>query len=276
MAHSNDSITLVEVVEELTEDELADRHRLELKVERGIEQVEQTFYQIGVALAELRSRHLYRSTHKNFGDYCKERFYRIKRRQAEYLILASEVVDDLKTAHNCAHLPLPTSESQVRSMKDLTPPQRQEVWQLGVVESGGKVPTAKTVKGIVERLKERDTTPAPIAYKPGDVFLISAKSGELKKYAGCWAIATQINEYTVGVQVHNGSLVVKPETLEPLDSLAECQEVRAIQERISRLRQCESLDQCANAVLLNLGRQTHMSEVAEALLSCLENYYGVV
>lgn len=37
----------VEVTEELTEDELAERHRLEMKVERGIEQVERTLYQIG-------------------------------------------------------------------------------------------------------------------------------------------------------------------------------------------------------------------------------------
>ncbi len=33
-----------EVVEELTEAEISDRHRLELKVERGLEQVDQTFY----------------------------------------------------------------------------------------------------------------------------------------------------------------------------------------------------------------------------------------
>lgn len=149
----------LEVVEELTGEEAKDRHRLEFKIERGIEQVEQTFYEIGKALAELRDRRLYRSTHKNFGSYCRERFDRIKRRQAEYLIVASEVVDDLKNAHNCAQFPLPTSESQVRSMKDLTSLQRQEVWQTGLAESGGVVPTAKTIKRIVERIKERDTTP---------------------------------------------------------------------------------------------------------------------
>ena len=45
----------VEVVEELTESEASDRHRLELKVERA-------FVEAGKALAELRNRKLYRST----------------------------------------------------------------------------------------------------------------------------------------------------------------------------------------------------------------------
>ncbi len=185
----------VEVIQELTEDELADRHRLEMKVERGIEQIERTLYQIGIALRELRERRLYRSTHRRWSDYCNERFSNIKRRQADYFILASEVIDDLKNGHNCAHFPLPTSESQIRSMKSLTPVERVEAWQTGVNEFDGEVPTAKTIKGIVERIKERNTTPPQIPYQLGDVFLISAKSGELKKYSGCWAIATQIKAW---------------------------------------------------------------------------------
>ena len=265
----------VEVIEELTEEELADRQRLEMKVERGIEQVERTFYTIGVALRELRERRLYRSTHRNFGDYCRERFHRLKRRQAEYLILASEVVDDLKFAHNCAHFPLPTSESQVRSMKNLTLGQRVEAWQTGVNKSDGEVPTAKTIKGIVERIKERDTTPPQIPYQPGDVFLISARSGELKKYSGCWAIATQINNYTVSVRVHDGELIVKPENLEPIDSPSEAEEIRAIAQRIWRLRQCGLLDRGAYYVLEGLGRQTSLTSLEAKLLAVLEQEYGI-
>lgn len=45
MAATVDVLTVasVEVVEELSEEEADDRHRLELKVERGIQQVEKTF-----------------------------------------------------------------------------------------------------------------------------------------------------------------------------------------------------------------------------------------
>jgi len=168
----------VEVVEELSSEEEVDRQRLELKVERGIEQVERTFYQIGKALAELRKRRLYRSTHKNFSSYCQERFRQRTRRKAEYLIVASVIMDELKSANNCSHFPLPTAESQIRCLRSLNPEQRQEVWHTGVTESDCKVPTAKTIKGIVERLKQRDTTPPPIPFQEGDVVLIRGLRNE--------------------------------------------------------------------------------------------------
>lgn len=86
----------------------------------------------------------------------------------------------------------------------------------------------------------------------------------------------QINEYTVGVRSHNGNLAVKPETLEPLEEPASCEEVRAMQERQRQLRQCELLDRSAYIVLGYLGKQTYMSEVSSGLLSWQENDYGVV
>ncbi|RCJ39603.1 hypothetical protein A6770_38680 [Nostoc minutum NIES-26] len=46
-------------VPELTEDEQRDRLHLERKVERA-------FFEVGKALAELRDRRLYRSTHRTF------------------------------------------------------------------------------------------------------------------------------------------------------------------------------------------------------------------
>ena len=57
----------IEVLKDLTYDEQNDRLHLERKVERA-------FYEAGKALQELRERKLYRSTHKTFEDYCKDRF----------------------------------------------------------------------------------------------------------------------------------------------------------------------------------------------------------
>ncbi len=59
--------TPVEVVEELSPSESADRQRLELKVERA-------FYEAGSGLRELRDRNLYRNTHKTWEEYCLDRF----------------------------------------------------------------------------------------------------------------------------------------------------------------------------------------------------------
>ena len=60
------TVTAVEV-EELSEAEQRDRLILERRVERAV-------FEAGKALAELRDRRLYRSTHKTFEEYCRDRF----------------------------------------------------------------------------------------------------------------------------------------------------------------------------------------------------------
>ncbi len=79
----------VEVLEEITYDEERERHRLELRVERA-------FYEAGKALAELRDRRLYRSTHRTFEAYCRDRF-RFTHRHVNYLVAGSQVVENLQT-----------------------------------------------------------------------------------------------------------------------------------------------------------------------------------
>lgn len=262
------TVAAVRVVEELTEEEAASRHRLEIKVERA-------FREAGLALAELRNRQLYRSTHKTWDAYCKDRFG-YGRDAADLRILAAAVVEEIERVPTNRRQILPMTLEQVRPLTKLQPDLRIEVWQQAVQAAGGKVPSGRIVKGVVERLMERDCIPTPIPYKLNDVFLISAASGELKKYSGCWAIATQINEYTVCVLVHDGDLTVKPENLEPIDSSSECEQVRAVALRITRLRQRGLLDRGAYYVLEGLGRQTFLTEVEEGLLIWLENHYGVI
>ena len=79
-----DQTVQIEVeVDELTEEEERDRLHLERQVERA-------FYLAGKALASLRSRRLYRSTHKTFEEYCRDRFG-YSRRKMDYLIAGAEV-----------------------------------------------------------------------------------------------------------------------------------------------------------------------------------------
>lgn len=263
-SESEPVVAKVEVVEELTEEELVDRQRLELKVERA-------FYEAGKALAELQLRRLYRSTHKTFEEYCRDRFG-MQRAYPYRLIDAAAVFDNLSPIGDI----FPTAESQCRPLARLEPEEQRQVWQQAVKQTGGNVPTARIVKSIVERLKEQDTTPATIPYNPGDVFLVCSRSGPLRKYDKCWAIAIQINEYTVSVDVYDGNLIVKAENLEPILSPSECEQVRAIAQRITRLSECGLLDRGAYYVLEGIGRQTFLTEVEEGLLSWLENHYGVI
>ncbi len=113
------SVTAVEVVEELTEEEAAERHRLELKVERA-------FCQAGVALRELRDRRLYRSTHKNFEEYCQDRFG-FNRISAHNRIAAVEVFENLFTIGE--QIPLPTNERQVRPLTKLKADEQRSCWK---------------------------------------------------------------------------------------------------------------------------------------------------
>ncbi|MHC5822546.1 MAG: hypothetical protein ACYT04_43595, partial [Nostoc sp.] len=74
------TVSAVEVPE-LTEEEQRDRLHLERRVERA-------FFEAGKALTELRDRRLYRSTHKTFEEYCRDRFGH-SRQQSNYLIAAA-------------------------------------------------------------------------------------------------------------------------------------------------------------------------------------------
>jgi hypothetical protein len=154
------SVTAVEVPE-LTEEEQRDRLYLERRVERAV-------FEAGKALAELRDRRLYRSTHSTFEDYCRDRFGH-SRQKSNYLIAAADVYENLTTIC-CQNLPpedlttngsqiLPTSEGQVRPITKLEPQEQWEVWQQAVELAGGKVPTGRIVKDVVQRIMERTKVP---------------------------------------------------------------------------------------------------------------------
>ncbi len=240
----------VEVVEELTEQEEAERHRLELKVERA-------FLEAGLALRELRDRRLYRSTHKTFEVYCQDKFG-FGRAHSYRLIDAVTVVENLRFAEDekDALSPnrrqiLPTKLEQVRPLTSLEPEEQREVWQQAVEQADGKVPAGRTVKSIVERLKAKQLTKAADFCVEGDVFTLTRLVEQQRKYNGGWAIAIGANDFTVKVEVHDAVLTVKPENLNPIDSSNVRRQLPSILNRIKRLRQCD-LDRGAYYILEGL------------------------
>ncbi len=255
-----------EVLEELTPDEERERHRLELRVERA-------FYEAGAALRQLRDKRLYRSTHKKFEDYCRERF-RFSRDKADLMIKAVGVVDNLKNDDNCRRF-LPTAESQIRDLSDFTAIQQCQIYVAAVEEAGGKVPTRRIVKGIVARLKEKPLFKASDFCSTGDVFTLTKLERTERKYNGCWAIACDVSGINLKVDVHDTTLIVKPENLKPIDSPDVRRQLPAILERIRQLRNVGLLDRGAYSVLEDLGRHTYLTDVEDGLLTWLEEYYRV-
>ncbi|MEH1867396.1 MAG: hypothetical protein V7K69_20630 [Nostoc sp.] len=259
------TVSAVEVPE-LTEQEQSDRLHLERKVERA-------FFEAGKALTELRDRRLYRSTHKTFDEYCLDRFG-YNRSRSYQLVDAAVVVDNLQKCPQIVDI-LPTAEGQVRPMTKLEPQEQQEVWLRAVELAGGKVPTGRIVKDVVQRIMER--TQVPNTYQLGEVCQILVKDNpELRGKAGCWGIVSAVNEFSCTVRMWDGEYAVGLQHLKSCDYLpAECQQVREISDRISQVYS-DSLEETVKSLLHLLGKvnRPYLTAVEEKLLTLLESEYG--
>jgi hypothetical protein len=109
---------------QITEVESIDKQRLQ-SLEQIIESNLTAFYQVGISLAEIRNKKLYKlQGYHNFNNYCKDR-WDIGSRHAYRQMESSGVMDNLRT--NGSQF-LPTSERQVRPLTKLNPTQQCEVW----------------------------------------------------------------------------------------------------------------------------------------------------
>ena len=260
----------VEVIQSsrpLSEEEVRDRERLERTVERA-------FYQAGSALQELRDRRLYRDGYDSFEDYCRGRFGH-SRQKANYLITGAAIYRTLSAA-NCPLLP--SSEYQVRPLAVLAPQQQPTVWNEAVAEAGGRTPDHRVVRETVG--KYRDKGKANV-FEVGEVVGILAKDNpRLKGKNNCWAIVTAVHPRSCDLRLHDGAIdLVKIEYLKELGyTEGDCQTVRRLCDRLSRLREGEELEDTALAFLGILGKlqRPYLSELEEGMLTMLEKYYGVV
>ncbi len=250
--------------QELTTEEEGERHRLELKVEQG-------FQEAVKALKELRDRKLYRSTHQTFEDYVVGRFG-MQRAHAYRLINAAVVLENLSPIGDI----LPMSESQCREIAKLPSfEQQRKAWRQILVGTGGKMPTTKQVKSIVERLKEKPLVKASDFCNIGDAFILTRLEGTERKYNGCWAIASELRDFTIAVDVHDNTIAVKPDNLDPIDLPDVRRQLPETLKRIRHLRNCGLLDRCAYTVLESLGRQIYLTDFEADLLTFMEQRYGI-
>lgn len=261
----------------LSFEEERDRLHLEKKVERA-------FYQAGKALKELHSRKLYRSTHKTFEEYCKDRFG-FERRHSYRLIEAATVMDNLiglcpngtQNELEVETFVLPTNERQVRSLVPLVAEEQFTCWQEAVNVADGKVPSGRVVKDIVERIRER--TLIPITYNVGEVCTIIIKDNpELRGKSGYWCIINHVAQFSCEVRMWDGEYIVKPENLKCLDfSDNECLVMSDICSRLRRLYSIKDLDEVALSLLNTLGKRAkpYLTPVQEKILTVIEQEYGI-
>lgn len=170
---------------------------------------------------------------------------------------------------------MPTSERQVRPITKLEPQEQQEVWLRAVELAGGKVPTGRIVKDIVQNIMER--TKVPNTYQLGEVCQILAKDNpQLRGKGGCWAIVSAVNDFSCTVRMWDGEYAVGLQHLKSLNYLPqECEQMQSLSNRLMRIYS-DSLEETVKNLLQSLGKvnRPYLTAVEEKLLSVLESEYA--
>jgi hypothetical protein len=124
--------------------EMADRERLVGVVRRFVAMS----FEAAEALAQLRDRKLYRSTHPTFESFCRDVFD-LGRSQAYRLIDHQRSVKVLSAAADTdgpMTIPLPTAVNQTKPLAGLPDETVVKVWKVATEDAGGGVPTEVQVK----------------------------------------------------------------------------------------------------------------------------------
>lgn len=115
-------------------------------IERGL----QTFIDVGNALLEIKTNHLYGEGYASFSDYCEGR-WGFKLARAYQFMSAAQVVANL--ADSTIVEKLPESESQTRPLASLKPDEQRQVWE-SIVQTHGDNITAAVVKEAATKHKQ--------------------------------------------------------------------------------------------------------------------------
>jgi|GEM_PF-607393 len=172
---------------------------------------------------------------------------------------------------------LPTNEFQVRSLTQLEPEQQRSIWQQAVQASGGKIPSGRVVKDIVQQIMEKTKVPNP--YRVGEVCQIIPKDNpDLRGKGGCWGIVQNVGDFSCTVMAWDGEYTVRIDHLKLFEySDVECEQMRGICDRMTRLRNGGFLEPTAQALLKQLGelKRPYLTPLEEKLLQLVEVEYGV-
>ena len=127
----------------LTSTERREFDALEAVVQAGLA----TFIDVGRALAEIRDRRLYRSTHRTFEEYCHERW--LLRRTRAYQLIDAAVVSTIVDSDP------PSNEAQARELAPLKDDEAEVVaaWREAKAEAEdlGTSLTAKIVRNAAQK-----------------------------------------------------------------------------------------------------------------------------
>jgi hypothetical protein len=183
-------------------------------------QVEESFLTAARALREINERRLYRESYPTFEDYIRDRFDFTKR-LAYYYIDAANIADNLSRSELKVHV-MPTSETQLRPLKNLPPEQQRIVWGKSVERADGKAPSGALVRQTKEELfpPEGNGKVSPPRFEEGDVCVVRGTTNELlTDRRGYWAVIDEVtSDGTVTLSLYDREKIdtVSPSELSPL------------------------------------------------------------
>jgi hypothetical protein len=124
-----------------------------LKYEQIIDRGFKTCLEVSEALSAIKDQRLYRKSHKTFEAYCREKWM-FTARQADRLIGAGGVVENLKQDQLVSNIPLaiPENEAQARPLTALTP--EKQVQAARAVASKTSKPTTKVFEEAADEVAE--------------------------------------------------------------------------------------------------------------------------
>lgn len=127
--------------------------QLEAVIETGLP----TFYEVGIALTEIKEKRLYRQQYGTFEEYCRQR-WNFGHYRARTLIQEAETMRNLETQPFVRVLP--QNEAQVRALSVLPAEQQPDAWQQVVDTAPNGNITRAHVKAVVDEIRGKT---APLA-----------------------------------------------------------------------------------------------------------------
>lgn len=123
---------------------------LERTISEGVAQ----FVAVGLALAEIKAKRLYRAEFQTFDTYCRERWNMASR-------TAYQTIQSSQTCKLLEGLPMPENESVARVLSELPENERRDAW-IEALKSDTRI-TADDLRLLMRRCRERTHNHQPIA-----------------------------------------------------------------------------------------------------------------
>ena len=137
-------------VDTLSDDEAIELLALEAVIAEGWN----SFVQVGLALARIRDKELFRNEYESFPAYYRAK-WQLEHSYVYYLIPAAQLYSELATTPG---VPKPEHESQLRPLLGVPKESAAGAWKYAAELSGGRKITGRLVKRAIRELK---LTPKP-------------------------------------------------------------------------------------------------------------------